>query len=306
MKSAAEPRGWYLAREVGLLAGVSGDKIGQWARYGYIRSSWSSTIPRVYSFQDVAEAIAVHQLLDRGVMHADIKQAIDGLRETHGDWPLQMAQLVTTNRKQASARVAIREGETAYDVGRRRGQAFLSFVELQEINQLLRRGGWALLELPGVTRIEVDPDRLSGQPTIRDRRIAAEKVARIAQTPNGPRVLSTGYDISKREAADAVQWYKRAQQLAEVPGHILHTPGTVKQDRWSVGALGVLAANLGWVRNAGSYSRSSGQRLWNRSQRTRRVRAGEQLETRAISIQESQLAARQVGQRVHGGASRRI
>jgi hypothetical protein len=32
----------------------------QWARYGYIRSSWSSTISRIYSFQDVAEAIAVH------------------------------------------------------------------------------------------------------------------------------------------------------------------------------------------------------------------------------------------------------
>jgi hypothetical protein len=59
MEAAAQPRGWYLAREVGLLAGVSGEKVGQWARYGYIRSSWSSTIPRVYSFQDVAEAIAV-------------------------------------------------------------------------------------------------------------------------------------------------------------------------------------------------------------------------------------------------------
>ena len=215
MEAAAQPRGWYLAREVGLLAGVSGEKVGQWARYGYIRSSWSSMIPRVYSFQDVAEAIAVHQLLDRGVMHADIKQAIDGLRDKYGDWPLQLAPLVTTDRKQASARVAIREGEMAFDVGRRRGQAFLSYVELQGINQLLRRGGWALLELPDVTRIEVDPDRLSGRPTIRDRRVPAEKVARIAQTANGLRVLSTGYDISRREAADAVQWYKRAQQLAQ-------------------------------------------------------------------------------------------
>ncbi len=216
MKASSKPRGWYLAREVGLLAGVSGDKIGQWARYGYIRSSWSSTIPRTYSFQDVAEAIAVHELLNRRVVHADIKSAIDGLRARYGDWPLQTAPLVTTDMHQMSARVAIREdGGAAYDVGRRRGQTFLSFVELQNISQLLRRGGWAVLDLPDVTRIEVDPDRLSGRPTIRDRRIPAEKVARIAQTPGGHRVLSTGYDISKREASDAVRWYEHAQRLAE-------------------------------------------------------------------------------------------
>jgi uncharacterized protein (DUF433 family)/DNA-binding transcriptional MerR regulator len=213
--ATAQPRGWYLAREVGLLAGVSGDKIGQWARYGYIHSSWSSTIPRVYSFQDVADAIAVHQLLDRGVIHADIKKAIAGLREAYGDWPLQIAPLATTDRRQASPRVALKEGGMAFDIGRKRGQSFLSFVELQSINQLLRRGGWALLDLPEVTHIEVDPDRLSGRPTIRDRRIPAEKVARIAQMPGGLRVLATGYDITKREAADAVRWYERAQQLAE-------------------------------------------------------------------------------------------
>lgn len=141
IKASSKPRGWYLAREAGLLAGVSGDKIGQWARYGYIRSSWSSTIPRIYSFQDVAEAIAVHELLSRGVVHADIKRAIGGLRAHYGDWPPQTAPLVTTDMHQMSARVAIREDDgAAYDVGRRRGQAFLSFLELQNISQLLRRG----------------------------------------------------------------------------------------------------------------------------------------------------------------------
>ncbi|HUY73239.1 MAG TPA: DUF433 domain-containing protein [Candidatus Dormibacteraeota bacterium] len=215
MEKAAQPRGWYLAREVGLLAGVSGDKVGQWARYGYIRSSWSSAIPRIYSFQDVAEAIAVHELLDRGVAHADIRKAIDGLRDEHGDWPLQTAPLATTDRRQTSPRVALRAEGTAYDIGRKRGQTFLSFVELQDIAQLLRRGGWALRELPDVTRIEVDPDRLSGRPTIRDRRIPAEKVARIAKTPGGLRVLQTGYDVTKREAEDAIHWYERAQQIAD-------------------------------------------------------------------------------------------
>lgn len=205
-----EPRGWYLAREVGLLAGISGDTVGQWARYGYIQSSWSSAIPRIYSFQDVAEAIAVHQLRDRGVRHRDIRRAIEGLRERYGDWPLQIAPLATTD----DARVALHEDDLAYDVSRQVGQTFLSFVELQSINQLLRRGGWALRDLPNVTRIEVDPDRLSGRPTIRDRRIPAEKVARIAQLPGGLRVLASDYDITKREAEDATSWYQRAVELA--------------------------------------------------------------------------------------------
>src|SRR5688572_7510043 len=67
------PVGHYLANEVGRLAGVTGDQIGQWARYGYIRSSQSDDQPRVYSYQDVAEAMAVHQLRDNGVSYEDIR-----------------------------------------------------------------------------------------------------------------------------------------------------------------------------------------------------------------------------------------
>jgi hypothetical protein len=44
------PRGHYLASEVGQLAGVSGERIGQWSRYGYIRASQSDDeYPLVYS-----------------------------------------------------------------------------------------------------------------------------------------------------------------------------------------------------------------------------------------------------------------
>jgi uncharacterized protein (DUF433 family) len=82
-------------------------------------------------------------------------------------------------------------------------------------NHLLRRGGWALRELPNVTRIEVDPDRLSGRPTIKDRRVPAEKVARIAAMPGGLRILETGYDVTKREADDAVRWYLRETTLCQ-------------------------------------------------------------------------------------------
>jgi uncharacterized protein (DUF433 family) len=210
--ATAEPRGWYLAREVGLLAGVSGDTIGQWARYRYIRSSWSSKIPRVYSFQDVAEAIAVHELIDRKIRHADIKRAIDRLRDQYGDWPLQTAPLATPD---TASGIALKTGAGAYDVARRPGQTYLSFVELRDISDLLRRGGWALRGVDDITRIEVDPDRLSGHPTIRDRRVPAEKVARIAALPGGLRVLASDYGVTKREADDAVRWYARAQQFGQ-------------------------------------------------------------------------------------------
>lgn len=213
--ATAGPRGWYLAREVGLLAGVSGDTIGQWARYRYIRSSWSSKIPRVYSFQDVAEAIAVHELIEQGVRHAQIKRAIEGLRHEYGDWPLQAAPLATTDRRQTAPGVALKTGATAYDVGRRRGQTYFSFIDLRNITQLLRRGGWALRGVDDITRIEVDPDRLSGQPTIRDRRVPAEKVARIAYLPGGHRILASEYGVTKHEADDAVRWYALAQRFGQ-------------------------------------------------------------------------------------------
>jgi len=130
------------------------------------------------SFQDVAEALAVHELLDRGVPHPEIRSAIETLRADFGAWPLQLAPIATTAKKVAGAHIVRKNGAQAWELGRKRGQGVLSFVDLEEINQLLRRGGWALKELPaGVTHIEVDPDRLSGRPTIKARRVPAEKVA---------------------------------------------------------------------------------------------------------------------------------
>ncbi|MEJ7765970.1 MAG: hypothetical protein WKF86_10775 [Acidimicrobiales bacterium] len=41
------PRGYYLAHEAGWLAGVSGDRIGQWGRRDYICSPISTGLPRV-------------------------------------------------------------------------------------------------------------------------------------------------------------------------------------------------------------------------------------------------------------------
>ena len=83
------PRGHYLAHEVGRLAGVSGQTVGAWARRGYIRSSQSDGPPRIYSYQDVAEAMIVHELLNRGIAYLRIKETIQSLRDGSGNaWPL--------------------------------------------------------------------------------------------------------------------------------------------------------------------------------------------------------------------------
>ncbi len=89
--------GSFLAGEVGELAGVSGNTIGQWARWGYIRASRSAGDPHVYSVEDVTEAAMVHTLLERGVSHMMVRRAIAHLSD-YGDWPLSEAPLAVAGR----------------------------------------------------------------------------------------------------------------------------------------------------------------------------------------------------------------
>lgn len=216
----ASPRGWYLAAEVGQLVGVSGDRIGQWARRGYIRSSRSDGSPRVYSFQDVAEAMAVHELLQRGVPHHEIRRAISNLRQEYGDWPLTAAPLATTTHSRGRGRESVihRKDDTLLAVGHDHGgQTVLTYDDLRDIAGWLRRGGWAIRELPTVAHIEVDPDRLSGRPTIRHRRLAASKVAELAKSGfPGLRVLREDYELERPEIEDAVRWWDVVTQYEQV------------------------------------------------------------------------------------------
>jgi uncharacterized protein (DUF433 family)/DNA-binding transcriptional MerR regulator len=211
------PRGRYLAHEAGRLAGVSGKTIGQWARRGYIRSSHSDSPPRVYSFQDVAEAMLVHELLRERVPHREVLRTIRSLRTRFGDWPLTKVTLATTPGEEADerprmpARLLVLEDEQAYELTDP-GWQLTSGLTLKRIVSDLRRGGWAVRELPEVRHIEVDPDRLSGRPTIRGRRIPVEKVAELAEIRGGTKILLEEYELSHDEIRDARRWWSTTQR----------------------------------------------------------------------------------------------
>lgn len=210
------PRGHYLAHEVGQLAGVSGQKIGQWARRGYIRSSQSPKTPRVYSYQDVAEAILVHELLELDVPHREVLSAIHGLRAEHGArWPLQHTELLVTRPAPDSARrrahLIVQDGDRYVRPAVSRDQNTMNF-DLALVRKNLQRGGWAARNLPDLEHIEVDPDRLSGRPTIRGHRVAAEDVARLAKTEDGIETLHDGYGLTDDEIADARRWWAAVQE----------------------------------------------------------------------------------------------
>jgi uncharacterized protein (DUF433 family) len=213
-KIATSPRGHYLAAEVGQLAGVSGKRIGQWARRGYIRSSRDETVPRVYVYQDVAEAMVVHELEDRGIRPQVIGTTVSDLRERLGtEWPLQQADLmVPGHHAQARGRgrtIALRDKKGIEDLYKR--HPVLAQMDLIEIARNLARGGWAARDLPNLRYIEVNPDRLSGRPTIKGRRVAAIDVAHIAEQRNGRRTLREGYDLTNAQINDAVRWWKKVQ-----------------------------------------------------------------------------------------------
>lgn len=200
------PRGHYLANEVGALAGVSGDRIGQWARRGYIRASQSNTVPHVYSYQDVAEAMVVHELEEAGADLKSIKRTIRRLRERLGhDWPLSHASLGA----QDGSVVEFGEDNIAYDIGGK-GSPWQQVTETENLKKIagqLERGGWAVRDLPDLSHIEVNPDRLSGRPVIRGSRVAASIVAELAEQPEGHDVLREEFDLSADEIRDALRWW---------------------------------------------------------------------------------------------------
>jgi DNA-binding transcriptional MerR regulator len=132
-----KPHGQFLAGEAGELAGVSGNTIGQWARWGYIRASVSAGEPHVYSVEDVVEAAIVSALLERGVRHADVRRAIARLGE-YGAWPLSEAPLATTTDA-GRPRIVLREGGGTFALTARGWQLMTAPPPVEDVRLRLRR-----------------------------------------------------------------------------------------------------------------------------------------------------------------------
>jgi hypothetical protein len=117
---------------------VSGTTIGQWARRGYMRASQSTGDPHVYSVEDVAEAVIVRTLLERGIRRADVRRAIDRLA-AYGPWPLSEAALATT--AEGRPRLVLRENGNAYALTPRGWQLMTAPPRLSDVRLRLRRAG---------------------------------------------------------------------------------------------------------------------------------------------------------------------
>jgi uncharacterized protein (DUF433 family)/DNA-binding transcriptional MerR regulator len=208
------PRGHYLADEAGQLAGVSGATIGAWAHYGYIRASQSEPgeYPRVYSFQDVAEAIIVHELLEDKVPLRVLRPVIEQLRTESGGWPLQRAELETVTEADIPvASLLVKDGDMRRELGPHGWQLVeRATVNPRRVATDLHRGGWAARQVPGLRHISVDPDTLSGRPAIKGRRVPVSLVAELADTLDGLEILHEDYDLSDEEIDDAVRWWRAA------------------------------------------------------------------------------------------------
>jgi uncharacterized protein (DUF433 family)/DNA-binding transcriptional MerR regulator len=191
--------GHYSAAEVGRLAGVSARRVGQWARYGIIPSV--SERPRVYSYADAAEAVLVRYLVEIGLKPREVRQIVEDLRAEYGYWPLTSAPLEHDGKL-----VVIHEGKNIYISALKPGHEVIAgtLIDLKAVRAALERGGWVTWKKPR-QHIEVDPERLSGRPTIRGRRVATEVVASIAtEDPDGRRLLREEFDLTDAEIDDAI------------------------------------------------------------------------------------------------------
>jgi len=130
----AKLHGTFSAGEAGELAGVTGNTIGQWARWGYIRASQSAGDPHVYSVEDVAEAAIVAELLERGVRHRDVRRAISRL-DNYGEWPLSQAPLATT----PEGLIVLCENGCIYALSDRGWQKMTAPPEVEAVRLRLRR-----------------------------------------------------------------------------------------------------------------------------------------------------------------------
>ena len=208
--------GIYTPRRAGALAGVSGQRIGQWARRGLITPNIYRGRPtNLYAYFDVAEAIVVRWLLDKGFSHADVRGALDSVRHEHPQWPLLRGPLGVGQASLDDRGLLVRkEGDHYVDVtGGSHGQIVIRPQLLDRARDMLLTGGW-IASAHGLERIEVTPGKLGGQPSIRGRRWTVDHVARLAADEDGRQVLIDDYRLAPQEVDEAVVWHRVALELA--------------------------------------------------------------------------------------------
>lgn len=211
----------YAAHRVGALAGVSGYTVGQWARYGLIRPSFRRGLPaHLYSFYDAAEAVVIHWLQERGFSYARIHDAIDRARDEHPDWPLITAPLgIARHATEGDPRglIVLKVEPGVYvdtasrdEVGDE--QVTIRPELLDVARDMLRRGGWLADKLE-LERIEVDPGKLGGAPSLRGRRWTVERVAQIGGDEEGRAILVDDYGLDTRDVDESLAWVEAAAAL---------------------------------------------------------------------------------------------
>lgn len=210
MVTTPTPIGAYTAAEVARLAGVSSRRIGRWARAGMIRASVSKN-PNVYSYADAGEAIVAHYLVKQGKRPRDVREAVEKLREQFGPWPLATAMLAHDGsmlvRWDAEEKCWVSVDIPGHEVLEK------TLIDLTLIARALGRGGWVSIENPR-DHIEVDPERHSGVPVVKGRRLPTSLVAAIASENGGRVTLREDYELSKAEIDDAVSYEADLAELA--------------------------------------------------------------------------------------------
>jgi len=212
--------GVYSPGMTGALAGASGQSVGQWARYGLIRPTVFQGRPaNLYSYYDVAEAVVVRWLLDLSVTHHAIRKALDGVRDEYPEWPLLHAPLgVGRLSVDDQARLVRKVAEGTYldavDLSHPE-QVLIKPALLDQARDMLAHGGW-VSAVKRLERIEVQPLKLGGAPSLVGRRWTVEHVARLAWDDEGREVLLSTYGLSEAEIDESLTWMEGARELALV------------------------------------------------------------------------------------------
>lgn len=202
--------GHYSAAEVARLAGVSARRIGSWARYGIIPSV--SQRPRVYSYADAGEAVLVRYLVEQKFQTRKIRLIVENLRRDYGQWPLAAAPL------QHDGRLAVieKDGKVWIDAADNNEQRVIgkTLLDLRAVRAALEHGGWVGYQTRR-EHIQVDPEQLSGQPVVRDRRIATETVADLVKRPQGRALLLDDFALTDEEIDEAVAYENDVNKALE-------------------------------------------------------------------------------------------